>query len=172
MSKREPPRVRRSSARRDLPTHLREPVRGPNGETVDATPDPDGEESVEHVPVPEDDVDVADAYPLAKEWMRQAALDSVAFHHHVLYESIREAGTIDSQTLHKRYGAIADDVYAGRQRTSLIKRTRRDTLAKLHGHDLLGQEGGTKDRIYWVLDENVRSGYDIDVRAGAVTSDS
>ncbi|GGN84468.1 Cdc6/Cdc18 family protein [Haloarcula pellucida] len=117
------------------------------------------------------DVDVADAYPLAQEWMRQAALDSLAFHHHVLYEIIREAETIDSRTLHQRYDAIADDIYAGRQRTPLIKRTRRDKLAKLHGYDLIGQEGGTKDRIYWVLDESVRSGYDIDVRVAA-TKDS
>ncbi|MBX0350366.1 hypothetical protein [Haloarcula pellucida] len=42
--------------------HISEsPVWGPDGETVDATPDPDGEETVENVPVPEADVERPDA---------------------------------------------------------------------------------------------------------------
>ena len=109
------------------------------------------------------DEDVAGAYPLAREWMRQAALDSLSFHHHLLYALVRDAGEIDGETLHDRYDAVADRAYDGRSRTPLAERSQRRKLRKLDEYDLVERLGSTRDRRYAVIDESVRSGYDIDL---------
>ncbi|WP_277540244.1 Cdc6/Cdc18 family protein [Haloarcula laminariae] len=109
------------------------------------------------------DEDVAGAYPLAREWMRQAALDSLSYHHHVLYALVREAGQIDGQALHDRYDAIGERVYSGRSRTPLAKGSQRRKLRKLADYDLIDLEGTTRDRQYVVVDESVRPGYDIEL---------
>ncbi|GGK74354.1 Cdc6/Cdc18 family protein [Haloarcula sebkhae] len=109
------------------------------------------------------DEDVAGAYPLAQEWMRQAALDSLSYHHHVLYALVRDAGRIEGQTLHDRYDAVGDRLYDGRSQTPLAKRSQRRKLRKLADYNLIETLGSTRDRAYAVVDESVRSGYDIDV---------
>ncbi|MFC6973669.1 Cdc6/Cdc18 family protein [Halomicroarcula sp. GCM10025709] len=109
------------------------------------------------------EMDVDDAYDVAREWMRQAALDSLALHHHVLYELVREAGTISGEALHRRYETVADGVYQGRQRQPLSERSQRRKLAKLVEYDLIEREGASRDRSYSVLDEAVRSAYDLGV---------
>jgi len=111
------------------------------------------------------DEDVAGAYPLAREWMRQAALDSLSYHHHVLYALVREAGRIDGQALHDRYDSVGDQIYSGRSHTPLGDRAQRRKLRKLADYDLIDLEGSTRDRTYAVVDESVRSGYDIEVDA-------
>ncbi|WP_434531063.1 Cdc6/Cdc18 family protein [Haloarcula sp. NS06] len=109
------------------------------------------------------DEDVSGAYPLAQEWMRQAALDSLSFHHHLLYALVRDAGEIGGEALHDRYDAVADRVYDGRSRTPLAKGSQRRKLRKLDEYDLVERLGSTRDRRYAVIDESVRSGYDLDL---------
>ena len=102
--------------------------------------------------------DVQDAFERARHDVRQAALNSLPFHHHVLYELIRDAGDegIAPGELHDRYESVADDVYRDRERTPISERSRRNKLRKLVAYDLIDHADGRHD-VHRALDERVQS---------------
>lgn len=102
------------------------------------------------------DEDVPAGLERGQRRMRQAHLASLPMHHHVLYELIRQAGEIEGETLHDRYDAVADSVYAGETQVPVGKRMRRYHLDKLEEYDLIEQEG-----TYSVLDPSVKSPLEI-----------
>ncbi len=91
--------------------------------------------------------------------MRKAHLASLPMHHHVLYELIRQAGEIDGETLHDRYDAVADSVYAGETQVPVGKRMRRYHLDKLEEYDLIEQD----DKRYRVRDADVISSLNVEI---------
>ncbi|WP_434521316.1 Cdc6/Cdc18 family protein [Halorubrum sp. AS12] len=86
------------------------------------------------------DADVDDAYERARSSIREANLQSLPFHHRVLYELIRDAGEITGRELHQRYEAVEERVYANRERTPISRRDRRNKLDKLRAYDLVERE--------------------------------
>ncbi|WP_436933714.1 Cdc6/Cdc18 family protein [Halovenus marina] len=104
-----------------------------------------------------DQDDLPEAYERARRRVREEQLASLPFHHHVLYELIREAGEIDGETLHERYERTADQAYAGRKQTPLSKRARRRKLQKLEDYDLVTIQGGNRNQTYIVCDGCVKS---------------
>jgi hypothetical protein len=62
----------------------------------------------------------------------------MAYHHHVLYEIVREAVEIAPGELHDRYDAVAEDVYdEGVDQQPIGERARRNKLRKLEAYDLI-----------------------------------
>ncbi|WP_367175104.1 Cdc6/Cdc18 family protein [Haloarcula rubripromontorii] len=110
-----------------------------------------------------EDIDVTDAYARATRRMREEALKSLPFHHHVCYEIVRRRDRLSSHDFHKRYDAIENVVYADRDQTPISKRERRTKLTKLVDYDLLGSDGDTLGREYWVQDASISSPLDLTV---------
>lgn len=108
-------------------------------------------------------VDVADSHARADRRMREDALDSLPFHHHVCYEIVRRRGQLTSRQFHERYDAVADAVYDGRDQTPITKRERRTKLQKLVDYDLLGREGERSGREYQATDASIASPLDLSV---------
>jgi cell division control protein 6 len=102
--------------------------------------------------------DIPEGYERAQRWIRQSHLASLGFHHHVLYELIRQAGEISGEELHQRYDEIAEAVYEGRTQTPLGRRARRYKLDKIEEYDLIDNE-----TTYSVLDHAIRSDLKIGV---------
>lgn len=105
--------------------------------------------------------DIPDGYERAKRWIRESHLESLGFHHHVLYELIRQAGSTDGEPLHDRYDQVAKVVYEGRPQTPISRRARRYKLEKIEEYDLIEQTDG-----YSVLDETVRTSLSICIKPG------
>lgn len=101
--------------------------------------------------------DVQDSFELARRRMRRSSLDSLPFHHHVLYELIHQAGKVSASTLHERYEELAEDVYFGRDLTPIGGRARRNKLSKLREYDLIDYQGPPQNRWYYVLDESIEA---------------
>lgn len=114
-----------------------------------------------HDRVEDDDVD--DAFDRARRWIREGNLDSLPFHHHVLYELVRRGGRLSPGELHDRYDRVADDVYRGHDLTPVSERGRRTKLTKLRDYDLIDWEGENRHRRYWARDETVESPIDIEL---------
>ena len=98
---------------------------------------------------------LADAQALAQRRILTHNLHSLPIHHQILYEVVRQAGSLRSTELHAKYEAIADDVYANRPLTPLAKRSRRRKLGKLVDYELLDVEGVNRNREYSVVDAEV-----------------
>ena len=96
-----------------------------------------------------------DAYERAKHENWKLNLSSLSWHHHVLYAIIHEAGELTGEELHDCYDAVADLIYAGSPVQPLGKRARRGEIQTLNAYDLVNYDGPTRDRLYWVIDENV-----------------
>jgi hypothetical protein len=75
----------------------------------------------------------------------------------VLYAIIHEAGELSGEELHDRYEEVADEIYAGSPVQPLGERARRGKIPKLEAYDLVDYDGPTRDRLYWVTDEDVQS---------------
>ncbi|MEA5387142.1 Cdc6/Cdc18 family protein [Haloarculaceae archaeon H-GB11] len=103
------------------------------------------------------DEDIADCYERARRRIREANLQSLPFHHHVLYELIRRAGELEAGQLHERYEAVADELYHGRDQTPIGQRSRRNKLDKLQEYDLVAADGANQHRRYVVIDEEIDS---------------
>lgn len=103
--------------------------------------------------------DVVDAWPRARHWIRESNLESLPYHHQVIYELIRREGQVTGSELHECYDEVADSVYRGRQRTPVGRRSRRDKLAKLREYDLIDVDGEGKGARYSVCDGSIRSPY-------------
>ncbi|ELY54212.1 Cdc6/Cdc18 family protein [Natronococcus jeotgali] len=101
------------------------------------------------------DRDVDDSYERAKRRIRQLNLQSLPYHHQVLYSIIHDAGEITGEKLHDRYEVAAEVVYSGSPVQPLGKRARRGKLPKLQAYDLIDYDGPTRDRLYWVVDEKI-----------------
>ncbi|MDJ1433556.1 AAA family ATPase [Halostagnicola sp. A-GB9-2] len=101
------------------------------------------------------DRDVNDAYEHARHRIRELNLSSLPFHHQVLYAIVHEAGELSGRELHDSYDVVSEEFYAGSPLQPLGKRARRGKLSKLEEYDLIDYDGPTRDRLYWVLDEDV-----------------
>ncbi|QIO25398.1 hypothetical protein [Haloarcula sp. JP-L23] len=123
-------------------------------EVVELTGGPEIE--VEHL-------DVVNSHARADRRMREDALDSLPFHHHVCYEIVRRRGRLRSHEFHERYTAVVEAVYDGRDQTPICRRDRRTKLQKLVDYDLLGREGEGPGREYWPQDASIASPLDLTV---------
>jgi len=93
--------------------------------------------------------DIIDGHERARKQIRESNLDSLPFHHQVLYELLRTAGDggIDAVELHDRYEEIATAVYGDRPMQPIGKRSRRNKLQKLRSYDLVeGVDNGASVR--------------------------
>ena len=111
------------------------------------------------------DVDVANSFARARRRVREANLASLPFHHHVLYELVREYGALEPDELHCKYESVVDQAYRGSDRTPIGERDRRRKLRKLQQYDLVAIEGDetTRDRVYRVVDETIVAPLNIDL---------
>jgi Cdc6-like AAA superfamily ATPase len=103
------------------------------------------------------DADIADCFERARHWIREQNLQSLPYHHHVLYAIIQEAGEISATALHDRYEAVAEEVYRDKRSMPIGERARRGTLRKLQKYDLINGDGNGRDRTYRVLDGAIAS---------------
>ncbi|KDS91181.1 ATPase AAA [Halorubrum saccharovorum] len=107
------------------------------------------------------DVDVDDAYERARSRIREANLSSLPFHHRVLYELIRDVGGITGREFHQRYEAIAERVYANRERMPISRRDRRNKLDKLQEYDLIERERIDHRWLYTAVDPDLAAPLDV-----------
>jgi len=115
------------------------------------------------------DADVDDAYERARASIRKANLQSLPFHHRVLYELIREAGEITGRELNQRYESVEERVYANRERTPISRRDRRNKLDKLQAYDLV--ERGRLDHrwLYSPMDPALKTSQTVLEKTNAST---
>ncbi|WP_146417592.1 Cdc6/Cdc18 family protein [Haloarcula hispanica] len=99
--------------------------------------------------------DVGDSYERAQQYILQKNLDSLPFHHQLLYELIRVGDGPQAGELHERYEAAAEEVYRGRGLTPISERSRRLKLSKLEDYELIEVEGENRHRRYMVRDEQI-----------------
>ncbi|WP_049888210.1 MULTISPECIES: Cdc6/Cdc18 family protein [unclassified Natrinema] len=111
------------------------------------------------------DEDIEAGKERAEHRIRKLNLQSLPFHHQVLYAIIHEAGEISGEALHDRYDTIAEEVYHGVAPTSIGKRARRGKFKKLEEYNLIGYEGPTRDRTYRVIDGDVEPQLELPVAA-------
>lgn len=101
------------------------------------------------------DNDVDDAWPRAQRWIRESNLESLPYHHQVVYELIRRDSPVTGSDLHERYDAVADVVYRDRQRTPICRRDRRNKLDKLQQYNLIEVTGENHDREYHIVESSI-----------------
>lgn len=101
--------------------------------------------------------DIADGYQRAREQIREANLNSLPIHHHVLYSLIRQEGPLTGTELHAFYDEMADSAYQGRAQTPVSRRWRRTILAKLVSYDLVDRVEQDGDVQYMPIDLSLRS---------------
>ena len=104
-----------------------------------------------------EEIDVEDSFERARRRIRRSSLNSLPFHHHVLYGLIHQAGKLSASTLHEQYEELAEDLYFGRDLTPIGGRARRNKLSKLREYDLIGYQGPPQNRWYYVLDETIEA---------------
>lgn len=107
--------------------------------------------------------DVADSYERAQRYILQKNLDSLPFHHQLLYELIRVGGGLKAGELHERYQAVADDVYRGRGQTPVSERARRLKLSKLADYELIKVGGENRHRRYKVQNPRIVADVEIEL---------
>lgn len=93
----------------------------------------------------------------ARQHIRELNLETLPFHHQLLYELIRVADGLEAGELHDRYDAVADQAYLGRGLTPISKRARRTKLSKLVEYDLVEVDGKNRHRRYHVYDAQIKS---------------
>jgi len=102
------------------------------------------------------EADLKDGPKLARQAIREANLQSLPYHHQVLYELVRECGPITAEALHERYDEVAGGVYDGCPQTPVTRRRRRTMLAKLVDYGLVDVDGENRGRMYRVCDGNIK----------------
>ena len=90
-----------------------------------------------------------DAAEDARAQIRQKSLDSLTPHQRVVYDVVREHGSMGPSEIHEHYTDAVDD-----PRT---KRTVRTYLSKMVQYNLLKAEGTSRDREYAVATQSVSS---------------
>lgn len=108
-----------------------------------------------------DDIDVVAGHERAREQIRKSNLNSLPFHHQVLYALIRASGSagVDAGQLHRQYDAVAAPVYEGFQRP-IGERARRNKLQKLRSYDLVESTGDGASVRYVARDPSLPSPID------------
>jgi Cdc6-like AAA superfamily ATPase len=101
------------------------------------------------------DTDIADCYERAQRRIRESNLQSLPYHHQVLYAIIHEASEIEASQLHDRYDAIAETAYQETRWTPIGKRSRRNKLRKLKEYGLVHVGGEGANREYEPVDDSV-----------------
>lgn len=105
--------------------------------------------------------DIEAGYNRALTRIRKQKLDSLPWHHHVLYAIVHGAGGLPAADLHERYDRLADEIYTGRRRQPISRRARRTKLRKLQEYGLIEAVGERNDRRYEVVDETIAPPVDI-----------
>lgn len=106
--------------------------------------------------------EIVDGHEAAQREIRAAALESLPYHHHVLYELVRRGGPLESHALHETYDAVAAEAYAGQTGTPIGKRSRAQKLRKLAEYGLVEwDEHPGNARTYEVTDERIESQLDV-----------
>jgi len=96
-----------------------------------------------------DDI-LLDAAEDARAQIKQKSLDSLTPHQRVVYDIVREHGSVGPSEIHERYSQeVVDD-----PRT---KRTIRTYLSKMEQYNLLEAEGTSRDREYSLVDSAAAS---------------
>jgi len=101
------------------------------------------------------DEDVSESFERAKRHIRELNLESLPFHHRLLYELIRMGDGLEAGELHERYEKISDEVYYGREQTPISKRARRLKLSKLEAYELIKIDGKNRHRMYQPHDSEI-----------------
>jgi len=81
-------------------------------------------------------------------------LETLPFHHRLLYELVRQAGSVPARELYERYDRVADEAYRDVPSTPISRRARRRKLAKLVDYGLLERVGDGRT-VYQVVDPEV-----------------
>jgi len=123
----------------------------------------------EHGHVRITDADIEDCYERAQRRIREANLESLPFHHQLLYAIVQDAGEIGAGELHDHYEAVADDACQGTDWTPISERSRRNKLRKLKEYDLVEKDGETRSRVYRVCDHDVNPGLNVQEIFGNTT---
>jgi len=89
------------------------------------------------------DTDIADAWGRAERRILEAAIESVTFHHQVLYELVRQAGGIEKDEIQDHYAQVAEEIYEGEPVEPICDRERRRKLSKLEDYGLIEETGRT-----------------------------
>ena len=100
-------------------------------------------------------VSVETAYQRALADIRRANLQSLTFHHHVLYELLREHGPATSSELYDAYDRVEDEVYDN-DIVPVSRRHRRNKLDKLATYKLIDQAEAQHD-THEVCDASIAS---------------
>ena len=102
--------------------------------------------------------DIDDAYARARSRIRASNLQSLATHHHVLYELVRHHDDgVTTSDLNTVYDEHADRIYRDQPLAPIVPRTRRNKLAKLHAYDLLEKTGPDHDPVWHAVDGDLES---------------
>ena len=106
--------------------------------------------------------EIVDGHDEAQREIRAAALKSLPYHHHVLYELVRHDAPVESQALHEACDAIAAEAYTGRSSTPIGKRSRTLKLRKLAEYGLVEwTDHKDNSRTYTVTDERIKSQFEV-----------
>jgi len=107
------------------------------------------------------DEDVDASFERARQRIRSANLESLTFHHHVLYALVYDGGRVTAQELNERYERFDECLYRGYNLMPVGKRSRRNKLKKLREYDLVDYEGPRHNRVYFVRDESIETPVDV-----------
>ena len=111
------------------------------------------------------DADVNDAYERAQLRIREENLNSLPFHHLVLYELIRVNGGLTAREFHREYEDQAEKLYASAIQTPISDRSRRTKLQKLQAYELIERERIDHRWLYTVADSTLSAPLDIPVES-------
>lgn len=103
------------------------------------------------------EADVTESFGRARGRVRELTLQSLDYHHHVLYELIRSAGDIPEDKLHEQYVDRAGEWYRGRSLTPLSDQPRRNRLSELERYDLIRRPDGSSGDGYSAVEPALRS---------------
>jgi Cdc6-like AAA superfamily ATPase len=111
------------------------------------------------------DADIADGLDRARRWIRENNIQSLNYHHQVLYELIRASGDLLTGDVHTLYEDHRGDLYAGVAPQPVGERYRREIIEKLIAYDLVNEDGSSRWRTVRAADPTIESPLDIDVSA-------
>jgi cell division control protein 6 len=101
------------------------------------------------------DADIGDAWGHAERRILEAAIESVTFHHQVLYELVRQAGGIEKDKIQDHYAQVAEEIYEGEPVEPICDRERRRKLSKLEDYGLIEKTAPNRHGSYVPVDERI-----------------
>jgi Cdc6-like AAA superfamily ATPase len=107
------------------------------------------------------DGDMAAGHDRAERRILEAAIESVTFHHQVLYEIVRQSGGVDKTEIHDHYEAVAEEIYEGKPVEPICDRERRRKLSKLEDYGLIDETAPNRHGSYVPVDERVSAPADL-----------